>query len=264
MSDGGHECPTCGRDDFSSERVMKIHHAKEHGESIAGFTYTCDWCGEEFNKKNRTDSKRVFCSNECFTEAKSEMFSEVREQQRKRVTLVCDYCDNDFEVIESRERRARYCTEECRDSDAPTGEDHPQWSRVTLICEYCNDEYQCKQSRAEGSRFCSPGCRSSHMSENWVGENHHNWKEEEIAADYYGPSWSKQRQRARDRDDHRCQVCGASDEVHVHHIRPFREFGVENHEQANALDNLICLCPHHHAEWEGIPLRPDTGDATAD
>jgi DEAD/DEAH box helicase domain-containing protein len=41
----------------------------------------------------------------------------------------------------------------------------------------------------------------------------------------------------------------------VHHIRPFREFGYipgenENYLLANALDNLITLCPtcHHRAE----------------
>ena len=46
-------------------------------------------------------------------------------------------------------------------------------------------------------------------------------------------------------------------EIHVHHIIPFRRFGVENHKEANKIPNLICLCREHHAEWEGIPLRPD-------
>ncbi|HBY96864.1 MAG TPA: hypothetical protein DEP84_23440, partial [Chloroflexi bacterium] len=76
----------------------------------------------------------------------------------------------------------------------------------------------------------------------------------------YGPNWPQQRLRARGRDHFRCQVCGTSEEVlgrelDVHHIRPFREFGYKPGEneaycQANALDNLVSLCPscHHRSE----------------
>jgi DEAD/DEAH box helicase domain-containing protein len=43
--------------------------------------------------------------------------------------------------------------------------------------------------------------------------------------------------------------------LHVHHLRPFREFGYargenENYLQANDLDNLITVCPSCHAKIE--------------
>ena len=76
---------------------------------------------------------------------------------------------------------------------------------------------------------------------------------------YYGASWRDQRQKAVERDGGECVICG-EEPVDVHHIRPFREFGVENHEQANRLDNLVCLCRGHHSKWEGIPLRPEVGE----
>ncbi len=72
---------------------------------------------------------------------------------------------------------------------------------------------------------------------------------------YYGSDWESQRKKAIQRDGGECQVCGSKN-IHVHHIRPFRTFGLENHEKANELDNLICLCPEHHGKWEGVPLRP--------
>jgi DEAD/DEAH box helicase domain-containing protein len=67
----------------------------------------------------------------------------------------------------------------------------------------------------------------------------------------YGPSWPLQRQRARQRDGYRCQVCGLSEQgrAHdVHHKTPFRAF--PSYEQANQLENLITLCPACHRRAE--------------
>jgi DEAD/DEAH box helicase domain-containing protein len=67
----------------------------------------------------------------------------------------------------------------------------------------------------------------------------------------YGPNWREQRDRARERDGFRCQVCGIEENGgahHVHHKIPFRSFA--SFEQANQLHNLVTLCPscHHRAE----------------
>ena len=67
----------------------------------------------------------------------------------------------------------------------------------------------------------------------------------------YGPNWEVQRQRTRQRDGFRCQLCGAaeSDRAHaVHHKTPFRTFS--SFIQANMLDNLITLCPECHRRVE--------------
>ena len=56
----------------------------------------------------------------------------------------------------------------------------------------------------------------------------------------------------------RCRTCGASGEesmLHVHHIRPFREYGYvpgenEHYRTANQLDNLVTLCPSCHRRAE--------------
>jgi DEAD/DEAH box helicase domain-containing protein len=75
----------------------------------------------------------------------------------------------------------------------------------------------------------------------------------------YGPTWNKAREATRARDGYRCRSCNASErggrQHDVHHLRPFREFGyvrgVNSYDQlANALDNLVTLCPacHHRTE----------------
>lgn len=72
----------------------------------------------------------------------------------------------------------------------------------------------------------------------------------------YGPNWAAQREKALERDARRCRTCGADGPLlHVHHIRPFREFGYvsgenENYRPANQVENLITLCPRCHQRAE--------------
>jgi DEAD/DEAH box helicase domain-containing protein len=83
----------------------------------------------------------------------------------------------------------------------------------------------------------------------WVGEH----------VESRGPTWPRQRDRARARDHYRCRWCGAPERPgrshDVHHIVPFREFGWRsgensNDEQANQLSNLLTLCASCHRRAE--------------
>ena len=97
------------------------------------------------------------------------------------------------------------------------------------------------------------------------GEQSPHWKGGERE---YGAGWSKRKRRkVRVRDQARCQSCGMTEsthiqqfdtKLHVHHIRPARQF--ENASERNAMSNLITLCAScHHGLWEPMaPLRPDT------
>lgn len=73
----------------------------------------------------------------------------------------------------------------------------------------------------------------------------------------YGPNWVTQRERARARDQYRCQNCGAGEDgrAHaVHHKIPFRTF--PSYEQANHLENLATLCGDCHGRAEtAVRLR---------
>jgi DEAD/DEAH box helicase domain-containing protein len=73
----------------------------------------------------------------------------------------------------------------------------------------------------------------------------------------YGPNWKQQRDRARTRDEFRCQVCGREEgerQHHVHHKTPFRQF--DSYLSANQLENLVTLCPTcHRREESAVRLR---------
>jgi transposase-like protein len=96
------------------------------------------------------------------------------------------------------------------------------------------------------------------------GEDHPNWKGGRVGS--YGPSWPRQREKALERANYKCEHTGMTQKRHkelfggqglnVHHIRPFREFGVENHREANKLSNLRVLTVSEHRRWERIPTLP--------
>jgi DEAD/DEAH box helicase domain-containing protein len=69
----------------------------------------------------------------------------------------------------------------------------------------------------------------------------------------YGPAWKEIATTVRNRDHHRCQICGIPETKishHVHHKQPLRDF--ESYHQANRLGNLITLCPSCHQRAEQI------------
>ena len=117
-------------------------------------------------------------------------------------------------------------------------------------CNKCGKEYYIPQYKKYTSRFCSKKCAIDIIGELHRGENHHNWRGG--SENYYGPNWNYQKRKTRARDNNTCQVCGIrkddlKKELDVHHIIPFRNFGLDNYIEANNLNNLISLCHICHA-----------------
>jgi DEAD/DEAH box helicase domain-containing protein len=88
----------------------------------------------------------------------------------------------------------------------------------------------------------------------------------------YGPNWNEQRRQVRERDHYRCRNCGLAEapgrEHDVHHLLPFRTFDYrpgqnENYRAANALANLITLCPECHHQLETARAMQGTLDGLA-
>lgn len=59
-------------------------------------------------------------------------------------------------------------------------------------------------------------------------------------ANNYGKDWNKARNAAIKRDNGKCNFCGCSGDIHVHHIRPLSRGGT------NEPYNLVTLCADCH------------------
>lgn len=120
------ECPTCGREDFKSERGMKLHHSKTHNESIAGKKLECEYCGGEYREKEYRVDRSSYCSAECRDLAKTEITGEDHPLYEK-VELSCEVCSDKYRVIPARVETSRFCSDACRHKylSTITGDDHP-------------------------------------------------------------------------------------------------------------------------------------------
>lgn len=73
----------------------------------------------------------------------------------------------------------------------------------------------------------------------------------------YGKSWCTSLKRSiLKRDQYRCQSCFASERElgqrpDIHHIRPAKEWDIEEHREMNSSENLICLCRSCHRRFQG-------------
>jgi hypothetical protein len=129
------------------------------------------------------------------------------------------------------------------------------------VCEGCGGTYRVSRYYLrQGRRFCGDACRLAWWAtQAQRGEANPNWRGGE-SLEYYGPSWQAARRRAWERDQERCTRCGRTraeegQRPAVHHRIAFASFGPARHEEANQLDNLICLCRSCHAKIEGQLFR---------
>ena len=161
-----------------------------------------------------------------------------------------------------------YCSSDCQhEGMKDLRGKHPNNEKILVGCANCGDEKKVPPSRVKSHdrHFCSQKCMGEYRSESYAGENSHRWRGGYDK--YYGPNWKKQRRKARERDNYKCQDCGIKEseyrkELSVHHITRAMYYkrnydDPEWYERANRLDNLITFCESCHSKWEGIPLRPD-------
>jgi len=183
----------------------------------------CKHCGEliEPTGNPKRYLKRDYCSRGCQAEGRV----------KTRYTHTCQQCGDTFRNLRE---EAKYCSDDCADAAKVTSE--------IVECPNCGENYREVRHKIEreGPAFCSNECYRA-----WNrGENSPLWKGGKDG--YRGENWQQARQKALFRYGSRCVVCGDDERPNVHHMIPFREF--KDVERANAVGNLIVLCPKHHTK----------------
>lgn len=215
----------------------------------------CANCGKTIYKSpSHAQRPHQFCNKDCF-------FKWLSQHHRKRQIVYCDNCGTQLEVKPYRIKRNKhhFCDRKCRAlwlSEHRKGKSHHCWNKVERTCEICGKKFLAWPSRvAQGlARFCSRKCFGKWKSQTTTGKNNHNWKGGNYET-YYGPNWRQQRRNARRRDNYTCRRCGVTEnelgrQLDVHHIIPFREFGIQRYKEANKVSNLISLCHPCHKTAE--------------
>src|SRR4030067_1047660 len=229
----------------------------------------CEHCGKPFSHRKRTSIYQArYCSRACVSRARSE---------RIKVKLSCIICGQIFFIRPCAHHR-KTCSYECKRiylKQIYTSQEMKEMAKVRGIkvsksmlgkpnlkrrkplieksCLFCGKTFQISNKngnhRKEIRRFCSTDCWYEYIREDQL--RHPGWRGG--YEPYYGPNWNIQRNKARQRDNYLCQDCGVSEpvigqELDVHHINPFRLFGIKHYQKANKINNLITLCKSCHAK----------------
>lgn len=194
-------------------------------------TKTCPQCGNEFIVYSHNKNK-IYCSEQCISESRKD----------KKTKYYCQLCGK--EIVGYRYKRI-YCDDCLSNNKRP-------WikkDRIDTNCAYCGKPIQVIKSvyHKNENCYCSTDCMGKHYSIIYSGENSPTWKGGK-SHHYVGGFWTA-RNIARERDNYSCQRCGITEDEYgqqmsVHHIINYREF--DDKDEANELDNLICLCEPCH------------------
>lgn len=197
-----------------------------------------------------------------------------KSQKRPENYISCDYCGDVFyrspsnKTGNNRRGTHNYCSRKCM-SLAYTGrnirEKSPRWKgEATKPCDCCGKLItRPKWQHDHDHTFCGSQCFGKWKSSNWTGKDNPAWNGGKYY--YYGANWERQQRERRKLDNRLCQVCGIKESLlrralDVHHIIPFRFFGMINYREANSINNLISLCPICHCTAEHICKNGDITD----
>ncbi len=215
----------------------------------------CEECGQIFIVKYPCRYQQRFCSKKCRGKWQSRERSGINHPLWNKKQIECEICGIIFIVKPCQANNARFCSRKCdiewRKTEWKSGPEHHLWKggkSVEKRCELCGQIFYLYPSDSH-QRFCSRKCAHKFN----IGENSPRWKGGYDGS--YGPLWRKQRKKARERDKV-CQRCDMTakdngQELDVHHIIPFREFGISRAKEAHHLSNLICYCVSCHQIIEG-------------
>jgi len=252
---------------WRSETIIGANHPSWKGGNIK---LKCDYCGVEISVEPwmLKRHKHHFCSKKCKGKWWSEAISGEKHYLWNKVEVECGHCGKKFlrKPAEVEYYKNHFCSRECRgkwQAENIIGEKCPAWrgGKLEVRCDHCGEKLLRNGYEIEHRKihFCSLDCYGRWLSINKSEENSPFWKGG--YSRFLGPNWLRQGRRTRERDNYVCQICGMEENgraLDVHHIIPFREFGLERYKEANQLSNLITLCRPCHVKVEKGEIPIDT------
>lgn len=200
---------------------------------------TCQRCGIEYEPKDeRANRPSKYCSRSCG-----------QPNRRSRVVLTCRQCGQDFErkryMADWSQERGPFCGFRCYSkwqSEHLRGEANPTYKPeawTTLHCGWCDKEIRRRRldhqrNTATGMAFCDRLCFEEY-ARTYFPRDSYRWSSKR---------WRRARRVALERDGYQCRQCPATEDLVVHHIRPFAE--LLGSPDAHAPDNLETLCRACH------------------
>ncbi len=180
--------------------------------------------------------------------------------------LPCPVCAKDFVsyLLTKSRKEKKTCSNECANLLKKRN------CSIYLNCNTCHEEFRVTRAIVDlGRKYCSRICFRSNPDylevcrKRVLGENSPTWRGG-ITVIYRGirrsPEYVRARKLALKRDNYTCTICGATEQLHVDHIKPFSLFP----ELAFDIKNMRVLCfpCHKKTPTYGINVRRNGRTAT--
>jgi 5-methylcytosine-specific restriction endonuclease McrA len=134
--------------------------------------------------------------------------------------------------------------------------DHPIDSS-SISCRQCGKEFVPNPLIRYKARYCSRKCKSKGYSESrkiWVA-THQDEVRKAHRERHVRRKWGGNHLAALERDGHKCQMCGSTSLISVHHLDNEGDRRGQNH----AMENLLTLCERCHRGMHNISLVRHSG-----
>ncbi len=237
-------CAYCGKPfevyktELPRKRFCSKHCQNENQRSPTEFV--CETCGITFTKVfSRVKGKHIYCSQKC-----------AHTGRQRRKIKPCYICGTPVIRPQSLMNERVTCGEQCyREFKRimATGENSPVKNSVPKTCVICGKKFEVPASKSYKGLCCSAECRCKYVSLLFKRRRYDKWAKGITKQLYRGPNWEEQRQKALERDGHKCRKCSSTECVCVHHKKPFRNFHGD-YVKANTLGNLVTLCRSCHSK----------------
>lgn len=193
--------------------------------------WVCEYCHQPFVPKDYRPNRPPpqYCSRRCAMYGQWQ----TRDRGKGPRLATCEQCGRKFPATEDRPTRlSKLCSRECRAA--------AQRQRVTLTCRQCGKAFQRKaymrQWSQERGPFCGQTCYGLWQRANRQGQAVANLAQPPKT----GAAWQQARQETLERDGYRCQNCGATERLNVHHVQAWHP------GDDHALGNLVTVCVPCH------------------
>jgi HNH endonuclease len=110
---------------------------------------------------------------------------------------------------------------------------------IKMVFSVIAKQYSCPPPPAGPSEWKCPDSNPKII----IDSNYYVWDGDPECVQHangYPPDWFERQYRCRKRDGHKCRLCGSSNNLHIHHVKPISFGGT------HTLQNLITLCRQCH------------------
>lgn len=179
-------CPTCG-EVFASERGVKLHHKRTHGETLTLASSECKQCGGEFEHQDNRSPHT--CSIEC--RDKWQTGENAANWKGGKETVTCEWCGDEYTLNPNKADSRRFCDKWCAGkwrSEQQTGKDNPWWNGGKVRYYGPNWKRQRRKARKRDQYRCQE-CGKTERGLGEIPSMHHRVKIRHFKEKYDAPEW---------------------------------------------------------------------------